>query len=476
MSKTLKPTPVSHAVISDLYWIPQNEIDLHAVRDRFTVVKRIPVYGTKRVEKQFIPTWREDPRMRPGLIGVPIAAGEELFPVADDNALIEELSDGAPFTSWTRRPDPNHERAAPGQAEFMELSYNAVTGAYSALIKAETGTGKTVVFMDTAARLSVRTLVLVPSTNLLRQWVDQFQNVLGVPRSCIGVVQGDKCQWDRDVVVGMLKSNAMRTYPPGFYTGFGLVGYDELHNLGAVLAAKTQGLFNARFKVGMTATDDRKDGADQVYYDYFGKPAFERSMPGVQTLVQSVHLSTPRVNGRGMTDVSLALSRNPDRNETLARIMARWFREGHHVMGVSAFVDHCELMKRYLVALGVPDSQVGLFVGSQTGPDGSRSPTTEAYKDWCKEHPRILIATYEMLTEGVDIPRLGRGIDLTPRSEMEQLLGRIRRRIPGKDLALWVTPRDRQTPRLEGAYNGRIRSIRHLQNVTVERVALDDLL
>lgn len=466
-------TPVSHALVSDLYWVPLSEVDAHRVRERFTIEKRIPVYGTNRVEKQVIPTWREDVRQRPGMIGVPIAAGEVLFPT--DNVM-EELSDGAPFESWTRLPDPNHERAAPGQEEFMRLTWEAVTGAYTALIKAETGTGKTVVALGTAARLGRRTLILVPSVNLLRQWVDQTQNILGVPRSAIGVVQGDKCQWQKDVVVGMLKSNAMRVYPPEFYTAFGTVFYDELHNLGAVLAAKTQGLFNARFKAGLTATDDRRDGADEVYYDYFGKPAFERSMPGVETTVYSITLQTPPVSGRGNTDKALKLSRNHERNETLARLAAAAFRRGHHILMVSAFVEHCELMKRYLLALGLRDTDVGVFTGQQTDPDGKRSKTTEQYLDWCKRSPRVIVATYGMLTEGVDIPRLDFGMDITPQSEMEQVLGRIRRRIPGKARAIWVTVRDRKTPSLEGSYHARIRSIRHLQNVDVRKVAVDELL
>lgn len=466
-------TPVSHAVVSDLYWVPLSEVDPHRVRERFTIEKRIPVYGTKRVEKQIIPTWREDVRQRPGMIGVPIAAGEALFPT---ERLIEDLSDGAPFTSWTKRPDPTHPRAAPGQSEFMELTYDAATDSYTSLIKAETGTGKTVVFLETAARLGRRTLVLVPSTNLLRQWIDQTQDILGVPRSAIGVVQGDKCQWQKDVVIGMLKSNAMRVYPHEFYSAFGLVGYDELHNLGAVLAAKTQGLFNARYKLGLTATDDRRDGADEVYYDYFGRPAFTRSMPGVPTDVLSVIMPTPPVKGRGNTEKALALSRNHDRNEALARIAVRWFREGHHILLVGAFVEHCELMKRYLMALGLRDSDVGVFTGQQTDESGTRSKTTEQYLDWCKRVPRVIVATYGMLTEGVDIPRLDRGMDITPVSEMEQVLGRIRRRVPGKDVSLWVTPRDRSTPSLEGSFHARIKSIRHLQNVNISRAELSELV
>lgn len=470
MTKMVKA--ISRAVISDLYWIPLREVDAHRVRDDFTIEKRIPIYGTKRIEKQSIPIWREDPRMRPGMIGVPIAAGEAQYPAEE---IVEEFSDGIAFDSWTRRPDPAHERAAPGQAEFMRLTYEAVTESYTSLIKAETGTGKTVVALETAARLGRRTLVLVPSTTLMRQWIDQAQDILGVPRSHIGIVQGAKCQWEKQFVVGMLKSNAIRQYPPEFYSAFGFVVYDELHNLGAVVAARTQGLFTARYKAGLTATDDRRDGADEVYYAYFGPPAFSRSMPGVATRVLTLPLSTPKVSGRGMTDRALALARNGDRNEALARIAYRWFREGHHILMVSAFVDHCEMMKRYLVACGVPENHVGLFTGMLS--EGStRSKTTEAYLDWCKRVPRIIVATYGMLTEGVDIPRLDRGMDITPRSEMEQVLGRIRRRVPGKEEAVWVTPRDRNTPQLEGAYHGRIKSIRHLQNVEVERADLDALV
>ena len=132
----MKQTPVTHAIVSDLYWIPVDEVDAGAVRERFTIHKRIPVYGTKRVEVQSIPTYREDAILRPGLIGVPIAAGEQLFPATDTT---EDLTDGSVFDQWTRLPDPNHPNAAPGQAAFMRNARTAVDDLYTTLIKADTG-------------------------------------------------------------------------------------------------------------------------------------------------------------------------------------------------------------------------------------------------------------------------------------------------------------------------------------------------
>ncbi|AHC30483.1 hypothetical protein CC53_gp066 [Rhizobium phage vB_RleS_L338C] len=44
-----------------------------------------------------------------------------------------------------------------------------------------------------------------------------------------------------------------------------------------------------------------------------------------------------------------------------------------------------------------------------------------------------------MMTEGIDIPRLDAGIDVLPRGDATQLIGRIRRPRPGKPEPVWIT-------------------------------------
>jgi superfamily II DNA or RNA helicase len=59
-----------------------------------------------------------------------------------------------------------------------------------------------------------------------------------------------------------------------------------------------------------------------------------------------------------------------------------------------------------------------------------------------KETKRIIFATYGMFGKAVDVPRLSAGIDLTPRSRVVQVHGRILRVEASKKTPIWVTLRD----------------------------------
>lgn len=472
-------TPVSLAIVADLYWIPVAEIDAHRVRDYFTIKAKVADYsGRGGSTEQPIPIYREDAHARPGLIGLPMYEGERLFPA---DKVIEDLSHGTEFNQWTRLPDPNHPAAAPGQEEFMGLTLDAAKDYYSALIKAETGTGKTIVFLNTAAKLGRSTCVLVPSQQLLKQWVRQAQDVLGLDRKHIGIVQGEKCQWQKPFVVAMMKSNAQRTYPPEFYRAFGLVGTDELHNTGATTLSRVQGLFFAEHKLGMTATDNRKDGADKVYKFYYGPPAFTRKMPGVPTNVYVVPYHGRKALGTRRDQILGSLMKDHKRNAFFAALGAKWYDEGHNQLLVTEYIDHAFALRRYLLAVGIPSDDIGMFTGQHLSDfndkKSKRVPAPQAYLDWCLQSPPVMVATYGMFKEGVDRPDLNRGMDCTPRSDMEQVLGRIRRRMEGKEeFAAWVSLRDRATPKLDGMHHARMKSIKHLDSVEVIRASQEEIL
>lgn len=456
---------VTRGIVDALYWVPLEEVRAHRVRELFTVKKSSMEFKTKQWVTTHIPTWRMGTGDKQGLIGLPIYAGMEMFPAQE---LVENLSDGREFSSWTRLPDPNHPSAAPGQEQFMAEVAESTDDYYTTLIRADTGCGKTVVSLGEAARLRRTTLILVPLDRLMLQWKKQIIDVLGVPADKVGIVQGAKCQWGRDIVVGMMHSVARREYPPEFYTAFGTLIVDEVHNTGAEMLSQCLGLFNARNKMALTATDDRRDGGDSIYYQHFGYPTVQAKMRGVPTEVLTVPLhGDPGLTSddrHGRLDI---IARDHERNHLIANITAAWYEEGQHILLIMEHVDHAYHVQKYLKASGIPDNQIGLYLGQQRTKGRGREDTSKEYLDWVEKVPAVVIATYGMMKEGIDIPRLGRGIDCSPISDLRQTLGRIRRRYAGKEVARWVTFRDRTIPAFEQSYMDRIRSIRDLDNVTV---------
>ena len=92
-----------------------------------------------------------------------------------------------------------------------------------------TGAGKTVVAFDAIARLGVRTLVVVPTIELLRQWRAGIAEHLSLPLESVGIIGGGERQ-SGDITVITYDSAAM---PRRRLDRYGLLVFDEAHHLPA---------------------------------------------------------------------------------------------------------------------------------------------------------------------------------------------------------------------------------------------------
>ncbi len=118
-----------------------------------------------------------------------------------------------------------------------------------------TGAGKTVVAMMAVARLGVRTLVVVPTIDLLHQWRGALAEQLGYPFDAVGIVGGGK-RTVRDLTVITYDSAAM---PSRRLDGFGLLIVDEVHHLPARAYRSIARKVDAPFRLGLSATPERAD-------------------------------------------------------------------------------------------------------------------------------------------------------------------------------------------------------------------------
>lgn len=136
-----------------------------------------------------------------------------------------------------------------------------------------TGAGKTVVALAVAARLGLRTLVVVPTIDLLTQWRQGLADRLGYPMSDVGIVGGGK-RTLRDITVITYDSAAM---PNRELRGFGLLVVDEVHHLPARAYRQIAGKVNAPFRLGLSATPERSDEGHLALDRLIGPVVFRRS-------------------------------------------------------------------------------------------------------------------------------------------------------------------------------------------------------
>jgi superfamily II DNA or RNA helicase len=136
-----------------------------------------------------------------------------------------------------------------------------------------TGAGKTVVALTIAARLGLRTLVVVPTIDLLTQWRQALSDRLGYPLSEVGVIGGGK-RTLRDLTVITYDSAAMSHRD---LRGFGLLVVDEVHHLPARAYRAIAGKVNAPFRLGLSATPERTDEGHLSLDHLIGPIVYRRS-------------------------------------------------------------------------------------------------------------------------------------------------------------------------------------------------------
>ena len=293
-----------------------------------------------------------------------------------------------------------------------------------------TVTHNTTVSLALSAHLKVRTMIVVHKEFLANQWAEKINEFC--PGATIGRVQGDVFDVEKDYVIALIQTLCIRPTgdgPKAFakdaFDSVGLVIVDEAHHIGA--PAFSQFMFKVcpRFTLGLTATPERKDGLTRILYWFLGPEFFrvERANQA-QTRVVPIQYShesfkeAPPVTRFGkinMAGMITALTDIVERNDLIVETTIGAVEMNRRVLVLSDRREHCfELHKRF-------GSKSGLYVGGMKEADlieSSKKP--------------IVIATFQLAHEGLDIPALDTVILSTPKSDIKQSIGRIMRETPGK--------------------------------------------
>lgn len=334
-----------------------------------------------------------------------------------------------------------------------------------------TVTHNTVTALNAAGKLGHKTLVIVHLERLAMQWAEEAHTHLGIPKNRIGIIRGDKCDYkNKDILIGITKSISSREYSPEFYRAFGTVIWDEVHRVGAPSFSKTLGLFNAKYKISLTATPTRKDGCEGVFKTYFGNGQVVAKAKALACQVQVYdYMGSKFLWGNQHGSRVTALTKDTARNRAITDIVKKAYDKNRNILVVSERIEHLQTLIIMAEKVGIPSKVIGQFTGEYyTGKTRNKTvkgrvvsvpekkKISSEYLDWVKSDAQVIFATYTMMKEGIDIPRLDYGIDVTPRTDATQLVGRIRRPYKGKPKPIWVTIRDVCSNVFMAYYNKRL--------------------
>jgi superfamily II DNA or RNA helicase len=264
-------------------------------------------------------------------------------------------------------------------------------------------------------------LVVVHKTFLLDQWRERINEYL--PTAKLGIMKGDKFVHEGcDIVIASLQTMISRKHP---LDGFGLTVYDETHHMSARVFVTSLTTETTRYTLGLTATPDRKDGLGRVFTWFIGGIVFRQDSAGMKRPDVCVH--TPvlpqRDNARfdfaGRPDtVAMVtdLCNNVARNRDIAAMALKVLQDPlRHVMILSERRKHLEDL--YALLEPTHGAEMGYYVG------GMKSEERELVE----RNARVILASVSAAAEGFDVPRLNCIILASPRSDVEQSVGRIMR-------------------------------------------------
>ena len=348
---------------------------------------------------------------------------------------------GGEYCDWTSEviahwPSIDDITYWPGQLESVNKIFSSLLIKFGALLEAGCGSGKTLMALSVAAKLMQKTLVLVHKDDLAKQWHDTAYRFF--PGVRIGHIQQNK--WDyikKDLVTASTKTlYSRKNQTEKIAQQFGLVIVDEAHRYPARTFEQVIRLFCAKYRLGVSATFRRKDGLEAVWNWHIGAIEHKSKIKKVVGTYELIKWNTPitdstfyaygRINhARYLT----AIGENIPYIKWLSGIIQKAESAGRKILVVSDRISLLTTLQEQL-----EKSDTSLYVGSLNGVRLSEKKLLEAKK------AAIILATYGMFAEGTDVPELDTLILATPRSDVEQVVGRIQRPREGKKQIMVIDP------------------------------------
>ena len=345
------------------------------------------------------------------------------------------------------------------------------------LICVPCGRGKTFMAIWTALRIGKKFLVIVDKEFLMNQWKGELETL--VPGIRVGILQEDRCQVGEERITGkklgvaelkqickekglkvggkreellerireqdplfqdveittisydctiaMIQTLVQRDFSTTIFDSFGFAIFDECHHLGAQHFSKVFNKVQTRFALGLSATPTRDDGLTKVFEWHLGKPVYweKTREPDPDVIVKPLYMEFEE---EGYTKLPLDWRREvvlprlltqileyaPRTKAIVETILELCKHEDRRVLVLSERISHLESIEAGLKPSGY---SMSYYIGGMKEEEREGGAATA----------KILLASYAMASEAMNIKTLNSVVLASPRKKVEQSTGRILR-------------------------------------------------
>lgn len=305
------------------------------------------------------------------------------------------------------------------------------------IISIPPGRGKTVLAINLITQLKLKALVIVHKTFLLNQWKERINQYTDAD---VGIIQQDKIDIaNKQIVVAMLQSISMKDYDKELFQAFPLVIYDECHHLGAKSFSKSLQKVNAPFYLGLSATPERKDQTDIVFKYFLGPISYRGKFePNNQVIVKLYSYNIINAKFKSIFNFKTKTYLTPKMITNVCKIDER----NNFIVKLITDIIISEPGRKILVLTGRCNSANNESSVNHVKEISDRlNKNSDLIDSWgyyiggmkriqleISSEKQIIIGTYDMAQEGLDISSLDTLILASPlKGDITQTCGRILR-------------------------------------------------
>lgn len=346
------------------------------------------------------------------------------------------------------------------QIPIVEAMNNAFKEKGGGFLNLRCGSGKTVLALYAVTVLKKKTLVVVHKGFLIDQWIERAQQFL--PDAKIGLIKGSKLEVEgTDIVLATIQSLSMKKYSNEIFEEFGLMILDECHRMPSEVFSRALQRISTKYILGLSATTNRKDGLMKQLKWFIG-PIFysnvknddsmsishknQEENPNTKINEYKILVDTYKIYSDNEKYIETPISYNgrpnsakminnvtshSQKNALIIQLIKKLVKEKPNKKHDPSFQLNELNKRRQIIVLSDRRDQLNHL---QSEIEKDNIGTVGQYVGGMKqvalkesESKRIILATYSMAREGLDIKTLNTLILASPVSDVEQSVGRILR-------------------------------------------------
>lgn len=392
-----------------------------------------------------------------------------------DRGNLKRLEKEFPFLSFKDKtvsiPIKVNKLFTPRTYQDREVSKIIENGETQGYIFGECACGKTYISADLICRIKEKTLIIVDTEMLMKQWVRVIKECTGITA---GVYYGKKKELDKPITIGLVQSLCKDVRK--ISNKFGMVILDEVHKCPSKTFTDVMSGIKAKYRFGLSGTLRRKDGMHIVIPHIFGKEIGritsedvnenkkeikvkvkivptnykydnenEKEIKRVKRIkaIQNSYRYRGDEENAQILDRKIAfsyteyldqLSKDEDRNNLILAQVKKRAKKGRKIIVFCERLEHCYNLKELF------DEDENLKTMLIIGNIGEQYNVTDIYsfaeKQINDNKINIIIGTLKCIEQSMSIPALDVGVITTPSINNElrikQQVGRLTRYMEGK--------------------------------------------